>query len=133
MTFYLWKNELPKINKQNLQIVGVLKVTDENGRICSQIRIPRGTDPRIRIRTKMSQIRNTGAKLKRKIVHDYIKRSPTYKLCGIDKLWHICPESEYILASILPNFYTEWNTEQRKKVIDNKRPKDGNCTNINLK
>ncbi len=60
-----------------------------------------------------------------------IKRSPTYKLCGIDELWHICPESENILASILPNFYTEW--DQRLKFINNKRPQDGNCINSSLR
>ncbi len=45
------------------------------------------------------------------------KKSPTYKLCGIDELWHIGPEGENILASILPNFYTEWKTEQRLNVF----------------
>ncbi len=47
------------------------------------------------------------------VSHDYEKIRLTYELCGIDELWHVCPEGENILASILPNFYTEWNTEQR--------------------
>ncbi len=45
-----------------LFFVGILKFNDENSRIRIQIRIRfiRGMDPRIRIHTKMSWIRNTG-------------------------------------------------------------------------
>jgi hypothetical protein len=82
---------------KKLEIVGVLKVTDENCRIRSRILL-------------LCQRHGTATlviSLSGKIIHDYKKRSPTYELCGIDELWHICPEGENILASILPNFYTE--------------------------
>jgi hypothetical protein len=45
--------------KKNNYLVVILKVTGENSRIMIWIRI-RGADPGIRIRTKMSRIRNTG-------------------------------------------------------------------------
>ncbi len=46
-----------KVKSRKTFFVNVFKVNDENGRIRSQI-LQSGTDPRIRIRTKMSRIRN---------------------------------------------------------------------------
>ncbi len=71
MTFYLLKNDVnvrhlqkvisKKVSKFFLFLVGISKITDKKSRIRSRIwfRQPEIRDPQIRIRTKMSRIRNT--------------------------------------------------------------------------
>jgi hypothetical protein len=63
---YLQKVICQKTLKKFFFVV-LLKITDEN----SRIRVRRGKDPRIRIRTKISRVRNIGFKFHKKVFKQF--------------------------------------------------------------